>query len=421
MNLSLLDPFSLAQDYPETLSKRLKWGHSCCISFNRKGDYFASGLVDGTIVIFDFDTHGVIAVLRGHSRQIQSLSWSKDGRYILSASRDWTCMLWDLSTKKATQTINFNTPVWGAQLHPSDHTLFVVSLYEAAPKLVQLDGEGHTMHDLPTDEQKDDEDSENAKKPVKHLTLVTQFDKSGKYIFAGTSRGYLNVISTETRDIMHSTRVTSSSIKNIEVSQSGRSLGINSSDRVIRQIQVPTLLSTEPDTWEFEVILKYQDVVNRLQWNSITFASNGEYMLASTFESHDVYMWETSMGSLVKIFEGPKEELTGISWHPSRPILAAIGLDSGKIFLWSTITPQRWSALAPDFVEVEENINYEEKEDEFDMADQEDIEQQRQDDEDGEVDVMTIEQIRGVVGQHESFIVPIELSDVEEAPVSDDD
>jgi COMPASS component SWD1 len=144
-------------------------------------------------------------------------------------------------------------------------------------------------------------------------------------------------------------------------------------------------------------------------------------MLASTFESHDVYMWETSMGSLVKIFEGPKEELTGISWHPSRPILAAIGLDSGKIFLWSTITPQRWSALAPDFVEVEENINYEEKEDEFDMADQEDIDQQRQDDEDGEVDVMTIEQIRGVVGQHESFIVPIELSDVEEAPVSDDD
>lgn len=370
-------------------------------------------------MIFDFDTHGVIAVLRGHSRQIQSISWSKDGRYILSASRDWTCMLWDLSTKKAVQTVNFNTPVWGAQLHPSGHERFVVSLYEAPPKLVVLSQPGeHTMFDLPTEET---EDEDTGKKAVKHLTLVTQFDKSGKYIFAGTSRGFLNVISTETREICHSTRITTSSIKNIEVSQSGRSLGINSADRVIRQIQVPSLLSTEPETWEFEVILKYQDVVNRLQWNSITFASNGEYMLASTFESHDVYMWETSMGSLVKIFEGPKEELTGISWHPSRPILAAIGLDSGKIFLWSTITPQRWSALAPDFVEVEENINYEEKEDEFDMADQEDLDQQRQDDEDGEVDVMTIEQIRGVVGQNESFIVPIELSDVEEAPVSDDD
>lgn len=400
--------------YPlQPLLLTAEWGHSCCISFNRKGDYFASGLVDGTIVVFDFDTHGVIAVLRGHSRQIQSISWSRDGQYLLSASRDWRCILWDLNTKRAAKIVNFKTPVWGAELHPHDHNVFVASLYESSAKYVHIGGDEAVIEELPTEEATDDE------KTQKHLTLVTQFHKSGEYIFTGTSRGYLNVISSKTKEIVHSTRVTNSTVKNIEASLSGRSLGINSSDRVIRQIQVPDM-TTDSSTWEFEVILKYQDVVNRLQWNAICFSSNGEYMLASTFESHDVYMWETSMGSLVKIFEGPKEELTGIAWHPSRPLLAATGLDSGKIFLWATTTPQRWSALAPDFVEVEENILYEEREDEFDAADQHDLDQQREDDEDGEVDVMTIEKIRGVIGQ-DSFVVPISLSDVEEAPLSDDD
>jgi COMPASS component SWD1 len=49
------------------------WGRSCCIKFNRKGDYLASGTLDGTVVIFDFDTYGPLAILRGHTRPIQSL------------------------------------------------------------------------------------------------------------------------------------------------------------------------------------------------------------------------------------------------------------------------------------------------------------------------------------------------------------
>ena len=73
MNLSLLDPFVLAQDYPEALSGSFRSGHSTCLRFNRKGDFLASGRVDGTIVIFDLETNGVARKLRGHVRQIQSL------------------------------------------------------------------------------------------------------------------------------------------------------------------------------------------------------------------------------------------------------------------------------------------------------------------------------------------------------------
>ena len=48
-------------------------GHATCLRFNRKGDFLASGRVDGTVVIFDIETNGVARKLRGHIRQMQSL------------------------------------------------------------------------------------------------------------------------------------------------------------------------------------------------------------------------------------------------------------------------------------------------------------------------------------------------------------
>lgn len=91
--------------------------------------------MDGTIVIFDVETNGVARKLRGHTRQIQSLryydslfkseenefidySWSRDGRYLLSSSQDWKCVLWELRDGSRVRTVRFEAPVYIAELHP---------------------------------------------------------------------------------------------------------------------------------------------------------------------------------------------------------------------------------------------------------------------------------------------------------------
>ena len=86
---------------------------------------------------------------------------------------------------------------------------------------------------------------------------------------------------------------------------------VNSSDRVIRTIPLPDLSPTSKsnDNLILEVEHKFQDIVNRLSWNHVAFSSTGEYVTASTYMNHDIYVWERSQGSLVKILEGPKEEL----------------------------------------------------------------------------------------------------------------
>lgn len=73
---------------------------------------------DGCVVIFDLETNGVARKLTGHTRQVQSLSWSANDRYLLSASQDWRCVLWDLKDGRRIRTVRFGAPVFIAELHP---------------------------------------------------------------------------------------------------------------------------------------------------------------------------------------------------------------------------------------------------------------------------------------------------------------
>lgn len=68
-------------------------------------------------------------------------------------------------------------------------------------------------------------------------------------------------------------------------------------------------------------------------------------------------------------------------------MIAAVGLETGSIYIWGVVQPQRWSALAPDFGELEENLEYEEREDEFDIHPEEETKKRRRRQETEKVDV----------------------------------
>ncbi|CDR36777.1 CYFA0S01e04368g1_1 [Cyberlindnera fabianii] len=392
MNLSLLDPFAALKEYPEHLTHTLSFGHSVFVRYSEHGDYLASGLASGTILIIDNDTKSVIRRLKGHTRPIQSICWSSDGRYILSSSRDWKCLVWDLESSTVTRKFNFNGPIWNSQFNPQNHEEFIVSLYDDIPKFVDASSKIYDLQDT--------------------KVLVSAFHPNGELIFTGTNKGMVSIISRKSLDVLYTQKLTSSSIKNIVFSSDGAKVAINSSDRIIRQISLPDF-SQDQSTWQLETEHKYQDLVNRLQWNSILFSSNAEHIIAAAFGStHDIYVWETSMGSLIKILEGPKEELVDIEWNFQKCIICATGLDSGTIYVWSVVVPQKWSALAPDFVEIEQNIDYVEKEDEFDVVPDDELNQKQLDEEDDMIDIISREPVdaRGFELKT-SFVIPIEYED----------
>ncbi|KAK4147785.1 SWD1-like protein [Dichotomopilus funicola] len=414
MNLLLSDDY-LLQDYPENITNTIRSGHSTCVRFNRRGDFLASGRVDGTVVIWDLETMGVARKLRGHSKNITSLSWSRCGRYLLSACQGWKAILWDLQDGKRLREVRFRAPVYGAELHPWNHLEFAAALFEDQPMLIDIADPADVRYILPSVQKRPNTETDanlrekQAKEDAKHMTTAIVYTATGDHLLAGTTKGRLNILDARTREIIYSEKIASGIITTLRLTESGKELLVNAQDRIIRTFIVPNLsaVDLDPDTIQIPLEHKFQDVVNRLSWNHVAFSSTGEYVAASTYNNHELYIWERGHGSLVRMLEGPKEEQGVIEWHPHRALLAACGLETGRINIWSVTSPQRWSALAPDFVEVEENVEYIEKEDEFDIHPHEEIQKRRLDQEDEDVDVLTVADGGGLGSDVGAFRMPI--------------
>jgi COMPASS component SWD1 len=60
-------------------------------------------------------------------------------------------------------------------------------------------------------------------------------------------------------------------------------------------------------------------------------------------------------------------DLLHSKWHPFKSSIAST-TNQGNILIWHCPTPERWGAFAGGFEEVDENVEYEEREDEFDIV-----------------------------------------------------
>ena len=76
------------------------------VAYSPDGRFFAAGLSDGTVRIFDAHTcEPVGQPLEGHMRQVESVAFSPDSRLIASSSGDGKICIWDLASGDALTTI----------------------------------------------------------------------------------------------------------------------------------------------------------------------------------------------------------------------------------------------------------------------------------------------------------------------------
>ncbi|GAB6024240.1 Retinoblastoma-binding protein 5 [Chamberlinius hualienensis] len=418
MNLELLESFG--QNYPEEFDGALD-----CISlavtcaFNKRGTLLAVGCNDGRIVIWDFMTRGIAKIISAHVHPVCSLSWSRNGKKLLSASTDNCVAMWDVLLGECEQRYRFPSPVLKIQIHPRNDNMFLVCPMKYAAVVVTVDG-SHNV--VPLDEESD-------------VNIVASFDRRGDYIYTGNAKGKIMVLSCPSMKLIASFRVTTgtsntTSIKSIEFARRGDCFLVNSADRIIRVYESGEVLACGIDG-EPEPIQKLQDLVNKTMWKKCVFSGDGEYVCAGSAREHALYMWEKSMGNLMKILNGTKGELLlDVVWHPVRPIIASIS--SGVVSIWAQNQVENWSAFAPDFKELDENVEYEERESEFDIEDEDksvELNTEKQE-EDEEVDVVTVDKIAAFCSSDEEeedckalVYLPIspEIDDPEESwiPTSD--
>lgn len=400
MNLLLQDPFSVLKEYPEKLTHTIQNPLiTTCLQFSPGGHYLALGSVNGSVMIFDMDTRRPMHVLGAeiggaHSRAVQSIQWSNNdddeiGRYIVTSGRDWYVKVWDIRTPGAPiYQLQFDGPIWscqwvGSAKETSIKDKLVATVFEEqdAYYIDPIQGMKWPLRPSLND---DSMAVDNETEDQGYVLTSKVHPMLPNVVITGSSKGWIEFyeINGDNENpkfaLLHSEKISNSNVKDIIISNNGDRIAINCSDRTIRQYTLTYSESQFTLTPEH----KYQDVINKLQWNGIVFSNkSGDYLVASTHGSstHELYLWETTSGSLVRVLEGAEEELMDIDWNYQSMTIASNGFETGDVYIWSLVIPPKWSALAPDFEEVEENVDYREKEDEFDDLDDEEQERlQRQ-------------------------------------------
>ncbi|WWD20760.1 hypothetical protein CI109_105237 [Kwoniella shandongensis] len=408
----LLNPF--AQKYPEAVDSTLS-SQAVSVQFNPcgpfAGHYLAVGGSDGLVEVWDVETRGVVRVLEGHVKAVKGLSWSKNNRYLLTSSQDSTAIIWDLSilshpllnpqTPSSSSsssklpssssprkcTIRFDAPLLGASFHPrnSKIVLAVLSIGEVVLVDLRKEGGGRWKLEDVVEGEEDQADAEGETVGRKRSSMACAvFSPCGSRIYAGTTGGMLLVIDPLTRYVLQRVKVANASIRQLSFDASGQHLITSASDRALR------LLSVHPLTSALTPLHRFQDLVNRTPWHAIGFSGDGEYVMGGAGHkmAHNVFVWDRESGVLVKVLEGPKEPLLDCDWHPTRPVIASVAT-SGDVHIWQTSLPDNWAAFAPGFEELEENVEYDEREDEFDIEDETELNRRKDLEEDLFIDVLS--------------------------------
>lgn len=419
MNAPIIDP--LQGDFPEVIEEYLEHGIMKCISFNRRGTLLAAGCSDGSCVVWDFETRGIAKELRDKdcTAAITSICWSKNGHHILISAADKSLTLWDvIKGDKIYRTTLQQTPLQ-ARLHPngvsSESTLCLVCPFSSAPMIVDLCTETTTTLPISVSDRVNGPPASKNKfsDGSSHYTPTAAcFNKYGDLVYVGNSVGEILIIDYKKNTVCGVVSILGGAvIKNIVFSRDGHYLLTNSSDRTIRIYEnlLPLKDSLkvldevhEADTIEVDklkgvglkclsLFREFQDSVTRVHWKAPCFSGDGEWVVGGSASKgeHKIYIWDRA-GHLVKILEGPKEALMDLAWHPVHPIVVSVSL-TGLVYIWAKDYTENWSAFAPDFKELEENEEYVEREDEFDLMPETEKAKESEMNEDDEVDITTVE------------------------------
>ncbi|MED6174826.1 hypothetical protein PIB30_072729 [Stylosanthes scabra] len=420
MNTPIIDP--LQGDFPEVIEEYLEHGCMKCIAFNRRGTLLAAGCNDGSCVVWDFETRGIAKELRDNecSSPITSVCWSKCGNRILVSAADKSLSLWDVMSGKRITRIVLQQTSLQARLHPGSSMpyLCLACPLSCAPMIVDLNTGNTTSLKVSVSDISSGPNLPSRSKCSDGITSFTPtaacFSKYGSLVYVGNSKGEILLIDHKDGELRAMVPISGGSVvKNIVFSRNGQYLLTNSNDRVIRIYENLLPLKDEVRVLDdlnksfndldgveklkavgtkcLTLFREFQDSITKVHWKAPCFSGDGEWVVGGSASKgeHKIYIWDRA-GHLVKILEGPKEALIDLAWHPVRPIVVSVSLN-GIVYIWAKDYTENWSAFAPDFKELEENEEYVEREDEFDLIPETEKVKGSDVNEDEEVDIVTTE------------------------------
>ena len=239
-------------------------------TFSPDGRYIVSASSDNTLKIWDTKKWECIKTLEGHTSSVNSAAFSPDGRYIVSASLDKTIKIWDTKNWECIKTL-----------------------------------EGHT-------------------KPVNSAT----FSPDGKYIVSASDDKTIKIWSTKSGECTKTLEGHAGFVKSVTYSPDGKYIVSASNDNTLK------IWSTE--NWECIKTLEGHTYIV----TSATFSPDGKYIVSAS-DDKTIKIWSTKSGECTKTLEGHAGFVKSVTYSPDGKYIVSASNDN-TLKIWST---ENWECI----------------------------------------------------------------------------
>lgn len=307
----------LAHEYqnwglPEGATLRIGRGEMIELKFSSDGSRFA---VASSIGIWIYDTVSLkeIHLLVGHSKRVESVTFSRDGNLLASGSRDGTVKLWDADTGAERRTF---TGHWG-RLYSVD--------FNRDGRLLASGGRDGTVRIWDVDSGEEKHVLEG------HTDRVTSvvFYPTSNTVVSASDDNTIRLWDADTGDHLRTVHAHAHRIIDLAISPDGKMLASSSIDSSVRL--------WDAVTWELRWAIDGQTT------RSLAFSMDGRSIAGGT--NRVIRLLDTETGLLRRTLRGHQGDVLNVDFSPDAITIAAAGGDQTVRF-WNVTTGNRLRTLS---------------------------------------------------------------------------
>jgi len=254
----------------------------------------------------------------GHHDTVQSIEWSSDSRFFLSASKDLTARIWSLDPEEGfTPTVlaGHRTAVYAAWFSNDQETIYTISKDGALFRWqYQLPPDADPDTVTEADETWRISDRHYFFQEQAHLTTAA-FHGPSDLLVTGFSNGLFMIHELPDFSEIHKLSISASNIDTVSINKSGEWLAFGSS--ALGQLLV----------WEWQsesYILKQQGHFDSL--NALTYSPSGDRIITCA-DDGKIKVWDTASGFCIVTFTEHTSGVTACEFARRGNVLFTASLD----------------------------------------------------------------------------------------------
>ncbi|KAI9807904.1 MAG: hypothetical protein M1825_005210 [Sarcosagium campestre] len=275
------------------------------VAFSPDGKMLASGSVDETVKLWDARSGAVLQTLEGHAGRVRSVAFSPpDGKTLASASNDETVKLWDTGSGAVLQTLEGHTrSIWSVAFSPDGKILASASADETI-KLWDT-GSGAVLQTL-----------EGYAGRVRSVA----FSPDGKTLASASNDGTVKLWDAGSGAVLQTLEGHTRSIWSVVFSPDGKTLASGSIDETVKLWDAGSGAVLQTLEGHTRSIL------------SVAFSPDGK-TLASGSNDETVKLWDARSGAVLQTLEGHAGTVSSVAFSLDGKTLASASFDE-TVKLW---------------------------------------------------------------------------------------